>query len=91
MPFGEYVPFRDALGFISELQQIPNDFDPGDATKVFDVKGTPVGTVICFESAFTPLMRDSVRDGAEAIVVSHQQPLVPPLAELRAARRARAR
>jgi apolipoprotein N-acyltransferase len=70
VPFGEYVPFRDALSFVSELQQIPNDFDPGHTTKVFDVNGTRVGNVICFESAFTPLMRDSVRKGAEAIVVS---------------------
>lgn len=70
VPFGEYVPFRDELGFISELQQIPTDFDAGDRTKVFDVKGTPVGTVICFESAFTPLMRASVKDGAQAVVVS---------------------
>jgi apolipoprotein N-acyltransferase len=70
VPFGEYVPMRDALGFISELQQIPTDFDPGNSTKVFDVGGTPVGNVICFESAFTPLMRDSVREGAETIVVS---------------------
>ena len=37
---------------------------------MFDVKGTPVGSVICFESAFGPLVRESVRDGAEAIVVS---------------------
>ena len=55
---------------IGELRQIPYDFQPGDSTKVFDVKGTPVGSVICFESAFGPLVRDSVRKGAQAIVVS---------------------
>jgi apolipoprotein N-acyltransferase len=70
VPFGEYVPFRSELSFISELQQIPHDFDPGHATKVFRIAGTPVGTVICFESAFTPLMRASVRKGAQAIVVT---------------------
>jgi apolipoprotein N-acyltransferase len=70
VPFGEYVPFRDQLGFISALDQIPEDFDPGDETKIFRVNGRPVGTVICFESAFIPLMRDSVRKGAEAIVVT---------------------
>ena len=37
---------------------------------MFDVAGNGVGNVICFESAFAPLVRDSVRDGAEAIVVS---------------------
>ncbi|MFN8028623.1 MAG: apolipoprotein N-acyltransferase [Acidimicrobiia bacterium] len=70
VPFGEYVPWRDQLGFISELRQIPYDFQAGDRTKVFDVKGTPVGSVICFESAFGPLVRDSVKQGAQAIVVS---------------------
>lgn len=70
VPFGEYVPWRDELGFISELQQIPEDLDPGQATRIFRIAGRPVGTVICFESAFVPLMRDSVDKGAEAIVVT---------------------
>ena len=70
VPFGEYVPFRDILSFISELQQVPTDFNPGHATKVFRIKGKPVGTVICFESAFTPLMRKSVQHGAQAIIVA---------------------
>ncbi len=70
VPFGEYVPFRDSLRFISELQQIPTDFDPGQTTKVFSIKGKPVGTVICFESAFAPIMRASVRKGAQAIIVT---------------------
>jgi apolipoprotein N-acyltransferase len=70
VPFGEYVPWRDELSFISELRQIPYDFQAGDTTKVFDVKGKPVGSVICFESAFGPLVRETVRKGAQAIVVS---------------------
>jgi apolipoprotein N-acyltransferase len=70
VPFGEYVPWRDQLSFIGELQQVPVDFDPGDRTELFDVAGHPVGNVICFESAFTPLMRASARGGAEAVVVS---------------------
>ena len=91
VPFGEYVPFRDALGFISELQQIPTDFDPGHTTKVFKINGKPVGTVICFESAFTPLMRESVAQGRAGDHRHDQQPLVPPVAELGPTRRARAR
>ena len=37
---------------------------------LFRVAGHKVGSVICFESAFAPLVRDYVRDGAEMIVVS---------------------
>lgn len=70
VPFGEFVPWRDALSFVGELQQVPTDFDPGHSTRVFRVAGAPVGTAICFESAFGPLMRASVRDGARAIVVT---------------------
>ena len=70
VPFGEYVPLRSLLGDVGALRQVPYDFAAGDETVVFDVKGTPVGSVVCFESAFGPLVRDFVRDGAEAIVVS---------------------
>lgn len=70
VPFGEYVPLRSLLGDVGALRQVPYDFVPGDETVVFDVKGTPVGSVVCFESAFGPLVRDFVRAGAEAIVVS---------------------
>jgi apolipoprotein N-acyltransferase len=37
---------------------------------MFRVAGHPLGSVICFESAFGPLVRDYVRDGAQLIVVS---------------------
>jgi apolipoprotein N-acyltransferase len=70
VPFGEYVPWRDQLDFIGELSQVPVDFDAGDETKVFRVDGHRLGSVICFESAFAPLMRASARAGAEVVVVS---------------------
>ncbi len=70
VPFGEYVPWRDQLSFLSELRQIPYDFQAGHSRTIFHVAGHPLGSVICFESAFGPLVRDYVRDGAQAIVVS---------------------
>ena len=71
VPFGEYVPLRGLFGNLDALRtNVPYDFTPGDETVVFDVKGRPVGSVICFESAFGSLVRDQVRAGAEAIVVS---------------------
>jgi apolipoprotein N-acyltransferase len=70
VPFGEYVPWRGTLGFIDELRQIPYDFAAGDHNTIFRVTGHPIGTVICFESAFGPLVRSVVRDGAHAVVVS---------------------
>ena len=63
VPFGEYVPWRGSLGFISEFGQTPYDFKAGDKTVVFRAGGHKIGTVICFESGFGPLVRDSVRKG----------------------------
>ena len=70
VPFGEYVPWRSQLGFIKALEQVPRDFKPGDERVLFDVRGHRVASLICFESAFAPLVRDFVRDGAEVVVVS---------------------
>jgi apolipoprotein N-acyltransferase len=70
VPFGEYVPWRGELGFLPQLRQVPYDFEPGDTRTMFHVAGHPLASVICFESAFGPLVRDFVRDGAQVIVVS---------------------
>jgi len=70
VPFGEYVPWRDQLSFIGELDQVPFDYQRGHRRVMFRAAGRPFGSVICFESAFAPLVRDFVRDGAELLVVS---------------------
>jgi apolipoprotein N-acyltransferase len=70
VPFGEYVPLRAYLGFIGALDQVPFDFERGSGRRLFTAGGHRFETVICYESAFAPLVRDSVRDGAEFLVVS---------------------
>jgi apolipoprotein N-acyltransferase len=70
VPFGEYVPLRQYLDFWGILDRIPYDYAHGKGRKLFDVAGHRVGTIICFESAFGPLVRDFVRDGSEIIVVT---------------------
>ncbi len=70
VPFGEYVPFRSELSFISDLRQIPYDFTAGTRRVLFHAGGHTFGSVICYESAYAPLVRDFVRAGAQAIVVS---------------------
>jgi apolipoprotein N-acyltransferase len=70
VPFGEYVPWRDSLSFIGELQQIPHDFTPGRRIGIETVAGHRIGSVICFESAFGPLMRANAAAGAQLIVVT---------------------
>jgi apolipoprotein N-acyltransferase len=70
VPFGEYVPWRDALSWLPELRQVPYDFEPGHSRTLFRAGGHPFESVICFESAFGPLVRSAVHDGAQFIVVS---------------------
>lgn len=69
VPFGEYVPWRAALSFIEELQQVPTDYEPGPGPTVFAVGGHRAGALICFESAFPGLAREYARRGADALVV----------------------
>lgn len=72
VPFGEYVPWggwpRDVIPALAA--QVSRDFTRGDKTVVFDAKSNRIGTVICFESAFSPLVRSSVRAGAGLLVVT---------------------
>jgi apolipoprotein N-acyltransferase len=70
VPFGEYVPLRGLLGFVGALDQVPFDFERGSGRRLFTAGGHRFETVICYESAFAPLVRNSVRDGAEFVVVS---------------------
>ena len=69
MPFGEYVPWRAALSFIEELQQVPTDYEPGPGPTVFQLGDHAVGALICFESAFPALAREYARLDADALVV----------------------
>ncbi|MDG9701593.1 apolipoprotein N-acyltransferase [Streptomyces sp. DH37] len=70
VPFGEYVPYRDQLSkVITRLQRVPRDFWPGERTGVLDVGPARLGDVICFEVAYDGIVRDTVNDGARALVI----------------------
>lgn len=69
VPFGEYVPFRDQLSWISALQQIPYDETPGDRVHPLTFDGVTFGDVICFENSFPSIDRALVAQGAGFLVV----------------------
>jgi apolipoprotein N-acyltransferase len=70
VPFGEYIPLRSIFGSVGATRQIKTLFTAGHGRHLFRVAGHPLGSVICFESAFGPLVRNFVRDGAQAMVVT---------------------
>jgi apolipoprotein N-acyltransferase len=70
VPFGEYVPWRRSLDWISALEQIPVDRTPGESVHTVSTEGIPrIGTPICFENSFPSLTRAFVRAGAGFLVV----------------------
>ncbi len=57
VPFGEYVPWRRYLGFITTLRQVPQDLSPGHGHVLFHAAGSSFATV---SFAFTALSRQHV-------------------------------
>lgn len=69
-PFGEYIPMRSFVRiFNSDVDRVRRDFGPGHKVGVFDLAGTRVGLVTCFEAAFDGAARDTVTHGAQLISV----------------------
>ena len=69
VPFGEYVPFRDELSWISALQQIPYDETPGERIHPLRFDDITFGDVICFENSFPSIDRSLIVQGAGFLVV----------------------
>jgi apolipoprotein N-acyltransferase len=71
VPFGEYLPFRPELASLAGrfTSLVPVDFLPGHRPGELPVAGTTVGDVICFEVAYDAIVRTTVRDGAQLLVL----------------------
>jgi apolipoprotein N-acyltransferase len=71
VPFGEYVPFREGLGWISATQQIEVDRTAGADVSLISLPGLPqIGTPICYENSFPAIDRKMVREGAGFLVLT---------------------
>ena len=74
MPFGEYIPFRQALGWLTKISKAaPQNMLSGSGAHVMHVtppSGGPfkIGVLICFESAFPDMSRVDTDRGAQLIV-----------------------
>lgn len=69
-PFGEYMPMRSiARVFSKDVDRVQREFVPGTEVGVFDLAGTKVGLVTCYEAAFDDAVRDTVTHGGRMIAV----------------------
>ncbi|MFJ9037374.1 apolipoprotein N-acyltransferase [Streptomyces sp. NPDC102406] len=68
-PFGEYMPYRGFFRIFSKEVDRAGDFVPGDKAVAFDMAGTKIGNVTCYEAAFDDVVRDQVREGAQILSV----------------------
>ncbi|MCV7025059.1 apolipoprotein N-acyltransferase [Mycolicibacterium novocastrense] len=68
-PFGEYLPWRGFFRNFSEYADRAGYFVPGDGTGVVHPAGVPVGVATCWEVIFDRAPRESVRNGAQMLVV----------------------
>ena len=72
VPFGEYMPYKNALSkllpLLEDLNIIDEDYTSGTDTAVMEINGGKIGNIICFESAYPDLVRQSVSDGAELVI-----------------------
>jgi apolipoprotein N-acyltransferase len=70
VPYGEYIPWKPVVGWISALEQISYELTPGERLQTLSTPGLPrFAAPICFENSFPALDRELVRQGAEFLVI----------------------
>ncbi len=71
VPYGEYVPFRRALGGVVPRfdRDIPRDMLPGEEDGALRIGDFTVGDTICWDIAYDGIVRETVQDGAQMLVV----------------------
>lgn len=70
VPFGEYIPFRFALGWLDRFTEAAKQNRlRGHHLAVFRDGSLSIGPLICFESAFPDMSRNLANRGSDLIVV----------------------
>lgn len=70
VPVGEYLPYLDTISRVfPQLAKLIGYYTPGDECVTIPVSGGTVGGVICYESIFADTVRESVKKGANLLVI----------------------
>jgi apolipoprotein N-acyltransferase len=67
VPFGEYIPFKRWLFFVSPLVESLADFAPGTSMVMLPVTSHLTSAAICYEVVYPSLSRDAVAAGSELL------------------------
>ena len=67
VPFGEYIPLKSWLFFVSPLVESLAEFAPGGAVVMLPVAGHLTSTAICYEVVYPSLIRRAVDGGSELL------------------------
>ncbi len=74
VPFGEFVPMKEffhaVIPPLAELVMSDDDIAEGEGAQLTVLEDVTVGSLICFDSIYDSLARESVREGAEFIALS---------------------
>ena len=68
-PFGEYLPWRGFFRLFSDYAERAGFFVPGAGSGVVDAADVAVGVATCWEAVFDRAPRESVRNGAQVLVI----------------------
>lgn len=73
VPFAEYVPMRDIITkmipILSRISLLSYDITAGDESTVFETEDGLVGALICFDSIYENVALESVRNGAQILIL----------------------
>lgn len=76
VPFGEFFPYRSQLEgipllgkLVAQLNPMRSDTGRGKDAALFQTEFGKLGTLICFESVYPHVARQSVKDGANLLVI----------------------
>ena len=67
VPWGEFIPLKRWLFFVSPLVDSFTDFSPGTSTVMLPVGSHLTSTAICYEVVYPSLMRQAVEAGSELL------------------------
>lgn len=74
VPFGEFVPLRALIETLvpplADLVMSGDDIAQGEGARLFALKEGTLGSLICFDSIYEELTRESVLGGAQLICLS---------------------